>query len=208
MALTDRGRMVNFQSPPLCCCMTFLPKVRPTETNLRRLEWIVLQAPIVRVVIALLEIIVVAELREHALKWIQICDAASLASILLAVFGIHTLARLTADRLSRYGFMGIFRIVDVALLFFSAQQPVLFQNILLRFGVITCGPILSPQDNARFICNFVVICELFMLSIVSTFWSSPSRNNLFDLYGDKSRSGSSTGTEDILLAADEPYNSI
>ncbi|KAH7699216.1 organic solute transporter alpha-like protein, partial [Aphelenchoides avenae] len=98
MALTDRGRMVNFQSPPLCCCMTFLPKVRPTETNLRRLEWIVLQAPIVRVVIALLEIIVVAELREHALKWIQICDAASLASILLAVFGIHTLARLTAVR--------------------------------------------------------------------------------------------------------------
>lgn len=53
------------------------------------------------------------------------------------------------DKLSHYGFMTIFRIVDIALLFFTAQQPMLFENILIRFGVFDCGPLLSAQDNAR-----------------------------------------------------------
>jgi organic solute transporter subunit alpha len=195
LVLTENDQMINFQSPPFCCCLPCLPKVRPTERNLRRLEWIVLQAPIVRVFIVIGEVIAVAERREHALNFIQICDAASLASLMLAIFGIHTLARLTSDRLSRYGFMGIFRMVNVALVFFSAQQLLLFQNVFLRFGLIGCGPVLSPQDNARFICKFVIICELLLLSVLSTFWSSPSRNSLFDLY----RGGSSTAAGDALL---------
>jgi hypothetical protein len=92
---------------------------------------------------------------------------ATLASLLLAIFGIHTLARVTSvngnfkikldliylffsqEELSRFGFGGIFRLVDLGLLFFSAQQPFIFQNILLRFEVIHCGVMLSPQDNAR-----------------------------------------------------------
>uniref|UniRef100_A0A914E946 Organic solute transporter subunit alpha n=1 Tax=Acrobeloides nanus TaxID=290746 RepID=A0A914E946_9BILA len=207
LMLRQHGKMINFQSPPFCCCMPCLPKILPTEKNLRRLEWIVLQAPIVRALIVLSEVVAVAEKREHAIVWIQFCDVASLASLLMAIFGIHTLARLVSDKLSRYGFMGIFRIVDLSLLFFSAQQPILFENIFLRFGVITCGPLLSPHDNARFICNFVIICELFLLSLLATFLVSPARNNLFDLYHDKSRglhqtSGSSSTTEETLLTID------
>ncbi|KAI1728524.1 organic solute transporter ostalpha domain-containing protein [Ditylenchus destructor] len=183
--LTERGKRISFKSPPLCCFLSCLPEAKPTESNLVRLEWIVLQAPIVRVFIVIGQVIAVAEARENALKWLHLFDLASLASLLLAIFGIHTLARVTSDQLSQFGFSSIFRVVDVSLLFFSAQQPILFQNILLRFGVIHCGPVLSPHDNARFICNFVIICELFILSLFSTFLVSPRRNNLFDLYRDK-----------------------
>jgi len=128
------------------------------------------------------QVVAVAEARGEALKWLQLFDFASLISLMLAIFGIHTLARLTSNQLSQFGFFAIFRIVDVALMLFSAQHPILFQNIFLRFGVIHCGSLLSPQDNARFICNFAIICELFLLSILSTLLVSPHRNCLFDLY--------------------------
>uniref|UniRef100_A0A915EBD0 Organic solute transporter alpha-like protein n=1 Tax=Ditylenchus dipsaci TaxID=166011 RepID=A0A915EBD0_9BILA len=190
--LTEKRQMISFQSPPFCCCLFCLPKAHPSEANLMKLEWIVLQAPIVRLVIVFGQVIAVAEQRENALKWLHLFDLASSASLLLAIFGIHTLARVTSQQLSQYGFSGIFRIVDVALLFYSAQQPILFQNILLRFGVIHCGPLLSPQDNARFICNFVIIVQFFLLSLFSTFLVSPRRNNLFDLYRDKQHGSTPT----------------
>jgi hypothetical protein len=89
--------------------------------------------------------------------------------------------------------MWIFRIVDIALLFFSAQHPMIFQNILLRFDLIGCGHVLTPPENARceleyflqklrssVISNFLVICELFLLSLLGMFTVSPSRNRMFD----------------------------
>uniref|UniRef100_A0A915M247 SET domain-containing protein n=1 Tax=Meloidogyne javanica TaxID=6303 RepID=A0A915M247_MELJA len=140
-SLTEKGKVIDFRSPPFCCFLWCLPKARPSIVNLTKLEWIVLQAPIVRVFIVFGQVVVVAEARENAYK-----------------------------------------VVDLGLFLFTAQQPFIFQNILLRFGVIRCGVVLSPQENARFICNFAIICELFLLSLFSTFWVSPHRNNLFDQY--------------------------
>nr|CAD2126553.1 unnamed protein product [Meloidogyne enterolobii] len=181
-SLTEKGKVIDFRSPPFCCFLWCLPKARPSIVNLTKLEWIVLQAPIVRVFIVFGQVVVVAEARENAYNWLQFFDLATFASLLLAIFGVHTLARLTSEELSCYGFGGIFRVVDLGLFLFTAQQPFIFQNILLRFGVIRCGVVLSPQENARFICNFAIICELFLLSLFSTFWVSPHRNNLFDQY--------------------------
>ncbi|KAF7629865.1 hypothetical protein Mgra_00009141 [Meloidogyne graminicola] len=181
-SLSEKGKLIDFRSPPFCCFLCCLPKAKPSVVNLTKLEWIVLQAPIVRVFIVFGQVVVVAEARENAYNWLQFFDLATFASLLLAIFGVHTLARLTSEELSCYGFGGIFRVVDLGLFLFSAQQPFIFQNILLRFGVIHCGVVLSPQDNARFICNFAIICELFLLALFSTFWVSPHRNNLFDQY--------------------------
>lgn len=66
------------------------------RSNLLKLEYIVLQAPIVRVFIVFGQVIAVAEQREHALWWLHLFDLVSLASLLLAIFGIHTLARVTS----------------------------------------------------------------------------------------------------------------
>lgn len=64
------------------------------------------------------------------------------------------------NKLSDYCFMTVFRFVDVSLLFFSAQQPMLFQNVLLRFDLITCGPLLTAQENATCKCIFLALWVL------------------------------------------------
>ncbi|KAK0394789.1 hypothetical protein QR680_000935 [Steinernema hermaphroditum] len=182
MYLRNSGKMINIQSPPFCCFMWFLPRFYPTETNLRRLEWMVLQAPVVRAFIVASNVIAVAEYRADARQWLQLSDIGSVASLLLAIFGMHTLARLTGEKLSEYKFMKIFRLVDFALLLFTAQQPMIFENILVRFNVFDCGPVLSPHDAAKFMCNFVIICEMLGLSLLATFYLKPSKNALFDMY--------------------------
>ncbi|PIO75327.1 hypothetical protein TELCIR_02640 [Teladorsagia circumcincta] len=152
------------------------------KKNIRRLEWMVLQAPVVRALIIVSDIIAVAEMREEAKTFLRYSDVFSVGSLLLAIFGVHTLARVTSNKLSEYCFMTVFRFVDVSLLFFSAQQPMLFQNILLRFDLITCGPLLTAQENATFVCNFVIICEMFVLCLLATVLLAPRRNAMFDNY--------------------------
>ncbi|VDO09029.1 unnamed protein product [Brugia timori] len=197
---------IDFQSPPFCCCCSFLPKAKSSKSfnsrrNLRQLEWLVLQAPVVRAMIVTFNVIAIAEWREAANKYIHFSETISVASLLLAIFGVHTLARLTSDKLRRYGFMTIFRVVDIALLFFTAQQPIIFENILIRFNVLKCGPLLSTLDNARLICNFVIIVEMLLLSLFITFMVAPSRSALFDLYGSKeSNDMQSRLTQESLLS--------
>ncbi|KHJ75730.1 hypothetical protein OESDEN_24654, partial [Oesophagostomum dentatum] len=115
-------------------------------------------------------------------RFLRYSEFCSVGSLLLAIFGVHTLARVTSNKLSDYCFMTIFRFVDVSLLFFSAQQPMIFQNILLRFDLIKCGPLLTAQENATFVCNFVTICEMFVLCLLATVLLAPGRNAMFDSY--------------------------
>ncbi|CAL2030920.1 unnamed protein product [Caenorhabditis brenneri] len=175
-------RPIDFRSPPFCCIIPKLPTARSTEKNIRRLEWCVLQAPIVRSIIIFLDVVAVAELREDATSYIRYSDMASLCSLLLAIFGVHTLARVTSNKLSAYCFMSMFRLVDISLLFFSAQQPMIFQNVLLRFNLISCGPLLNAQENAYFVCNFIITCEMLLLSVLATWLLAPRHNAMFDAY--------------------------
>lgn len=198
------SRPIDFRSPPFCCLLPFLPTAESSEKNIRRLEWLVLQAPVVRALIIVSDIIAVAEMREEAKTFLRYSDVASVGSLLLAIFGVHTLARVTSNKLSDYCFMTVFRFVDVSLLFFSAQQPMLFQNVLLRFDLITCGPLLTAQENATFVCNFVIICEMFVLCLLATVLLAPRRNAMFDNYRMLKTSLSVHDTEESELGAD--YN--
>ncbi|CAD6199093.1 unnamed protein product [Caenorhabditis auriculariae] len=182
------SRPIDMRSPPFCCIIPCMPKAESSERNIRRLEFLVLQAPIVRAVIILSDIVAVAEMRENASTFLRYSDMASVCSLLLAIFGVHTLARVTSNKLSDYCFMSMFRLVDVSLLFFSAQQPMLFQNVLLRFELIDCGPLLNAQENATFVCNFVIVCEMALLSVLATVLLAPRRNALFDLYRSSAKS--------------------
>uniref|UniRef100_A0A0M3J0B1 Organic solute transporter alpha-like protein 3 (inferred by orthology to a C. elegans protein) n=1 Tax=Anisakis simplex TaxID=6269 RepID=A0A0M3J0B1_ANISI len=197
-------KQINFQSPPFCCFCFCLPKISSNTRNLRRIEWLILQAPIVRALIVLFNLIAVAEFREESLKYVHWAEMIGVGSLLMAIFGTHTLARLTSGKLSHYGFMTIFRLIDVALLFYTAQQPMIFENILVRFGVVQCGPALSAQDNARFICNFVIITEMLLLSLCASILLAPSRSALFDRYPHGCGSPISTSfTDESMLTHNE-----
>uniref|UniRef100_A0A1I7Z1F4 Serpentine receptor class gamma n=1 Tax=Steinernema glaseri TaxID=37863 RepID=A0A1I7Z1F4_9BILA len=106
----------------------------------------------------------------------------TIVSPMIAVFGLHTLARLTAEKLWKYKFMRIFRVIDYAFLVYSAQNAVVFQTIFVRFSIVECEPLLLPADSAKFLCNFVVICEMLGFSMLVSFLAHPRKSALFDTF--------------------------
>uniref|UniRef100_A0AC35UBX3 Organic solute transporter alpha-like protein 3 n=1 Tax=Rhabditophanes sp. KR3021 TaxID=114890 RepID=A0AC35UBX3_9BILA len=203
--LTERlnhiGTQLHLNNPPFCCLFPcFLPSISPTASKIRILEIMVLQAPIIRAIIFFVQVVLLAELREDANSWIKLGDIITLVSLLSAIFGIHTLARLVRHQLQDYGFIIIFRIVDISLLFFSAQQPLIFDNVLMRTGIFQCGPLLNPKDLAKFTCNFITIIELTMISFISLALISPNRNALFDRYRKQELHLDGSGTEETLIS--------
>uniref|UniRef100_A0A914V8M7 Uncharacterized protein n=1 Tax=Plectus sambesii TaxID=2011161 RepID=A0A914V8M7_9BILA len=178
--LAQHKHLISFQMPPFCCCCRCLPKAPPAEQNLRRVEWLVLQAPFVRTVIAAVSLLIVFELREDAAWWLKITDILGVISMLFAIFGCHTLSNLAREKIPEYGFMAIFRIVDFALLLFGVQKMI--TDTLARFNVFTCGPLLTPIDKSHYWNSFFLIIEMFLLSLLSTFLFKPSKNAMFDKY--------------------------
>ncbi|KAK5979917.1 hypothetical protein GCK32_000018 [Trichostrongylus colubriformis] len=179
-ALTSDEAIISLQVPPCCCCMPCLPKAKPSERNLKIVECLTLQGPIVRAFLIVLNCHFVAEKwgdSEHLLKMTEL---AGLLSLLFTIFGAHIMGKLTAVHLQKYKVMSIFRFVDITMALFTAQLPLIFELILVKYGVINCGPILSAMGNAKFICNFVVICELSLLSLLATRLLLPEKCALFD----------------------------
>ena len=91
--LSHQGHRMSLMNPPFCCVIPCLPRVSATEQNLRWLELSVCQAPAIRVFVLLTQIVAIAEYRESATILLQLCDLASLVSLLLLVFAFHTLSR-------------------------------------------------------------------------------------------------------------------
>lgn len=56
-------------------------------------------------------------------------------------------------------------------------------------------------DHISVICNFVIITEMLLLSLFTSFMVAPSRSALFDLYGLKERNDlQSRLTQESLLS--------
>jgi organic solute transporter subunit alpha len=200
----DHG--INFQNLPLCCCCCFLPQATSSERNLRRIEWFVLQAPVIRTVIVASNMVAIAELRSKAAIWLRISEIIAVGSLLPAIFGCHTLARLAREKLDRsYRFSVIFRIVDFSLLLFTAQQ--IIYDILTFFHAFSCGPYLTPSDKSRFFNSFTVICEMFTLSLLACYLLSPAQNAIFDKYPSRRESKLTLNvTEQTMLTPAESTN--
>ncbi|CEF60052.1 Organic solute transporter subunit alpha/Transmembrane protein 184 family-containing protein [Strongyloides ratti] len=207
--LNKKKTHIHLNNPPFCCLFPcFLKPTLPSEKKIKILEIMVLQAPIVRGVIFFIQIVLLAELRGDANKWIKLGDIITLFSLLSAIFGIHTLARLVKEQLTEYGFIIIFRIVDISLLFFTAQQPLIFDNILMRTGIFQCSVLISPKDSAKFVCNLITIIELTIMSIISLALISPNRNALFDRYRKQELYLESTDTEETIISIDLDHTQL
>ncbi|KAK0418285.1 hypothetical protein QR680_013476 [Steinernema hermaphroditum] len=176
--LNYRSRLINLQSA-FCFFMWFLPELEPSEKNLQILEWMVLQGPVVRIIIVVSNMVALSEYRQDARYWFHWSEIGTITSTMIAIFGIHTLARLTSEKLQEFKFMRIFRVIDLALLIFSVQHLVI-ENTFVRFSIIECAPILTPSDSARFVCNFVITCEMLIFSLLVTYLVQPSNSSIFD----------------------------
>uniref|UniRef100_A0A914D6Z9 Uncharacterized protein n=1 Tax=Acrobeloides nanus TaxID=290746 RepID=A0A914D6Z9_9BILA len=52
---------------PLGCCLVCLPDIEPNEMNVRRIEWLVFQSPLLRIFLAIMDVFVFMEIntRKH-----------------------------------------------------------------------------------------------------------------------------------------------
>lgn len=91
--MEQKGHRISLMNPPFCCFLYCLPTLPPAPETFRFLEIGVLQAPAVRAIVLVTEIVAIAEYRESATSWLQLCDTISLVSLLALVFGFHALSR-------------------------------------------------------------------------------------------------------------------
>ncbi|CAD5212588.1 unnamed protein product [Bursaphelenchus okinawaensis] len=179
--LNERGKKINMRVPPICCLIPCMPEPRVTSQRIQIIKLLVLQGPLIRSFVFFFEVCLTIELGRDANMYIQYCEMVALLSTFAVVFGSHTFTRLVVHELHEYQMVTVIRSISLALFSFSAQYPLLFQNVFLRLNLIRCGPILSIPESARFICNFMVICQLFALNLLFSSALKPEKNEIFDL---------------------------
>uniref|UniRef100_A0A915AL32 Organic solute transporter alpha-like protein n=3 Tax=Parascaris univalens TaxID=6257 RepID=A0A915AL32_PARUN len=131
--LLDCGEMIRLDSIPFCCMK--LPKISTTEENIRRVEWLVVQSPIIRI---LLEVIMVIAFLEQFRITVAI-DIVEVLSMLAATYGCHTLMDLGKEKLDSYRFSLIFHIVNTAHIILTCR---IFLRFISSLGLFTNGPLL------------------------------------------------------------------
>uniref|UniRef100_A0A1I7ZNW1 Organic solute transporter alpha-like protein 3 n=1 Tax=Steinernema glaseri TaxID=37863 RepID=A0A1I7ZNW1_9BILA len=177
--LTERREVIRVNVFPICCCKC-LPTFRPTETNLRRIEWTVFQTPLIRMCLEIMNMVVFLELNHRNHWWFQVSNVLGLSSMFLAFYGCYVMTPLGNVRLAQYKFKTIFRLVDIAQALFSFQK--FFFDFLAAIGFFEEGPILPSLGKSQFITSSMLSWEMLLISIMATYLLRPSRNSVFDKY--------------------------
>ncbi|KAK0393366.1 hypothetical protein QR680_000175 [Steinernema hermaphroditum] len=184
--LTEKQVVIKLSVPPVCC-LKCLPTFRPTEANLKRIEWMVFQTPLIRMCLEILNMVVFLELNHRNHWWFQMSNVLGLSSMFLAFYACYVMAPLESDRLAQYRFKTIFRLVDAAQALFSLQKFCF--DLLAAIGFFEEGPILPSLGKSQFITSAMLSWEMLLLSILATYYLRPSMNSVFDKYH-RQRSGS------------------
>ncbi|CAJ0609050.1 unnamed protein product [Cylicocyclus nassatus] len=180
--LNDEKVMMNFQVPPCCCCMPCLPKPAPSAQKLNIMECLSLQGTIVRVIIVIINCHLVSEFPEQTQHLLLVTELAGILSLLFTLFGSHAIGKITGPYVQQYRSIILFRFTDISLALFTAQLPLIFDLIFVKYGVITSGPVQTALGNAKYLNSFVLICEAFLLSILASLLMTPKKSALFDKY--------------------------
>ncbi|KAK0394537.1 hypothetical protein QR680_000794 [Steinernema hermaphroditum] len=186
ISLSQSKTRIHFRVAPVCCCMPCLPTVEPSVRNLKILDHMTLQAPIFRIVIMVFNFSLGTENHDPNLVWYPIATGIVTASVLVAVFGCHALCKLSLEKLGPFQFVFIYRIVDATQAFYGLQSLVLY--IIQATGHMPCGALLTPLDKVFWYNHFMLICEMFIMSLIVTFAVSPSRSAMFDLHPEAEKS--------------------
>uniref|UniRef100_A0A914WZ69 Uncharacterized protein n=1 Tax=Plectus sambesii TaxID=2011161 RepID=A0A914WZ69_9BILA len=187
--LIENKQNISFRVPPCCCCCKCLPSIYPSEKNLRRVEWMVYQTVAVRIIITVIAITLIAEMQDDVERLITILTCLSTIqniSMLLAIFGCHTLVTLARERLGSFRMLALFRIIDGTMGLFSLYD--LFSNVLVKYNAFSCGPVLSKRGKSNYWYAFVLICGLSLMSCLATFLFHPRKSEIFDRHPCRSAS--------------------
>jgi len=199
--LLVNDRRVQFNTPPFFCCFRrCLPTCAPSIRNLRRIEWMVFQTPIVRTLIAILGVEAFLEGYAQSSTIFTLINYTGLLSMVIASYGCHIMFNLSQEQLSSYGFSVIFRIVDMAQGMYTILQFVFDQLDKLHF--INGMGILPSINVARFWYGFSISVVMFILSVLATVLLRPGRTAMLDKHKrarTETETGLSTRTENSIV---------
>ncbi|KAE9548905.1 hypothetical protein FO519_007887 [Halicephalobus sp. NKZ332] len=146
--LMARNKKINMRIPPIGCCLFCIPKLRPTDKVFRRIEWLVFQSPILRILLEILNLIVYMELGNRASLFtlmFHIVDTAQLIySVQKVVFdffaGIHWIedeGGLTASAKSQFWMSFLltsemFVVSLISTFIFRPSQTAFFDKFTIR----------------------------------------------------------------------------
>ncbi|CEF70832.1 Hypothetical protein SRAE_X000016200 [Strongyloides ratti] len=165
---------------PFCCCCSCLPSFEPNERNVRRMEWLIFQSPLLRAFLEIINIVVYLELNHREHVWFTISSLVGISSMLVASYGTYIVIPLGSERLNECKFNYIFRYIDIIQFVYSIQKFTL--EFAGSVDIIKDGPILPSSSKALFWTSFLIIFEMFICVIYLTYALHPSKNVMFDKY--------------------------
>ncbi|CAJ0608072.1 unnamed protein product [Cylicocyclus nassatus] len=177
--LLEKNIRISFKVPPLCC-LKFLPDVPSTDQNLRRVEWLVFQTPILRTAFELTSVVVFMELNHRHNLWFMFSQLFGLISMCVAFYGCYVMVPLGKEKVAPYRFMQLFTMVDIAQCLYTIQKFCF--DFAACFGIITPDRLLTAAAKAQFWASFMLTWEMMTLSAIATYLLRPSQSIFFDNY--------------------------
>lgn len=180
--LTEKQRNISFQKPPFCCCCVCCLSIRPTEQNIRHIEWMVMQAPLLR--ITLETVLFVSFMERSNYNVIKlIVSTLEVISMMTATWGCQILISISQEKLELYRFGTIFKLVNLTHVFFTLQK--LIFDIASRFTTFDAENVIQPSVKAMFWNNAVLTLEMLLISILASVLVNQRKSAMFDQYGSR-----------------------
>ncbi|RCN42959.1 organic solute transporter alpha-like protein C01B12.4 family protein [Ancylostoma caninum] len=177
--LLENNIRISFRVAPLCC-FKFLPDVPSTDRNLRRVEWLVFQTPILRTAFELTSVVVFMELGHRHNLWFMFSQLFGLVSMCVAFYGCYVMVPLGKEKVAQYRFMQLFTIVDIAQCLYTIQKFCF--DFAAVFEIISPDRLMTAAAKAQFWASFMLTWEMMTLSAIATYLLRPSQSIFFDKY--------------------------
>uniref|UniRef100_A0A914XK99 Uncharacterized protein n=1 Tax=Plectus sambesii TaxID=2011161 RepID=A0A914XK99_9BILA len=180
--LMERKSDIVLRSPPICCfpCM---PRLAPTEANIYKIEWLVLQAPVVRFIVLFISLIVGlnnAGVR-RANPLYAVINIITAISTISAVYGCNVLTRASQQALQQYNIRRLFVLVQILLIFINLQEAIF--EFLGQLDVIPSDAMMSANYRAKIYHHLLFTLEVLVVALLTTLFFRPSKNHMFDMSG-------------------------
>ncbi|GMR37157.1 hypothetical protein PMAYCL1PPCAC_07352, partial [Pristionchus mayeri] len=179
--LAEQKVSIETSTPPFCCFFPCMPKLPADNRTLGMVEWMVLQAPLIRLLATIVSLFIYFEFNTDGFNALKVIDFLALPSLLIGIYGTHILVTTVSklEELSSYRYVVVFRLLDFFLAFFGIQHGVF--DFFARAGAFGCGMAhLPPLETAFFWKNVLVTIESFLVVLLSTILLQPSRSSFFD----------------------------
>ncbi|XP_070578970.1 organic solute transporter subunit alpha-like [Ptychodera flava] len=167
--------------PLLCCCVCCLPKVKVSKRFLRIMKRLVFQTALVGPIVRFIATVLWTDGRykpgliafDEAYVYL---NTILIVSTVLAMYGLQAIYKVSLTLLKEFRLRPKFLSVQITLLLGNIQNA--FLGILVSTNVIKCSDPFSSKTRANFLFNFLIIIEMFLMSIAARFLFRTRTGNL------------------------------